>query len=258
MKLDKITIDLINKGFHKFKLNFKNYTYLKKTILKITKSNLKIKKPNLAKIHNFIKIDDLNDFRLNIFQFINKDKFFKNNIYLSAQEKIHQCVGSELCNSDANLSIQFPKDQSSLLSMHTDFFSGESIFQINLWIPFVDVKKTQSMFIIDPKNSIEILKKIKNDKKITFNNIDKNYSDRMKWIALKEGEAILFSPNCLHGNVVNVEKNTRWSINIRYKNIFSPYSEHNNEKKIGTFYKPLKLGAITNFNLHYNFEEIAR
>ena len=258
MKFDKITVDLINKGFHKFKLNLKNYNYLKKTILKSAKLNLKTKKLNLEKIHNFIQIDKLNDFRLKVFQRINADKNFKKNVYLSAQEKIHQCVGSEICNSDANLSIQFPKDQSSLLSMHSDFFSGESIFQVNLWIPFVDVKKTQSMFIIDPKNSIKILKKIKNDKKITFNNIDKNYVNKMRWITLKEGEAILFSPNCLHGNVVNVEKNTRWSINIRYKNIFSPYSEHKNEKKIGTFYKPLKLGSITNFNLHYNFEEIAK
>lgn len=255
---DKITTDLINKGFHKFKLNFEKYSDLKKTILKITKLKLKIKKINLAKIHNFLEIDNLNDFRLNVFQDINKDKNFKKNVYLSAKDKIDQCVGSEICNSDANLSIQFPQDQSSLLSMHTDFFSGESIFQVNLWIPFVDVKKTQSMFIINPKNSIKILKKIKNDKKITFNNIDKKYANKMKWIPLKEGEAILFSPNCLHGNVVNIEKNTRWSINIRYKNIFSPYSEHKNEKKIGSFYKPLKLGSITNFNLHYNFEEIAK
>ena len=49
--------------------------------------------------------------------------------------------------------------------MHTDFFSGESLFQVNLWVPFVNVKKTQSLFIINPKNSIDILKEIKNKKK---------------------------------------------------------------------------------------------
>ncbi len=80
-------------------------------------------------------------------------------------------VGSELCNGNLNLSIQYPHDKTSVLSMHTDFFSGESIFQVNLWIPFVDVKKTSSMFIINPLKSINLLKKIKKSKKFTINNI---------------------------------------------------------------------------------------
>ena len=33
---------------------------------------------------------------------------------------------------------------------------------------------------------------------------------------------MIFSPNCLHGNVVNFERKTRWSINIRYKNLLVP------------------------------------
>ena len=78
----------------------------------------------------------------------------------------------------------------------------------------------------------------------------------MKWINLKAGEAILFSPNCLHGNVVNKEKNTRWSLNVRYKNIFSPYSKIKNEKKIGSFYKPISLKGITKFNLEHGFNEL--
>jgi len=36
MRVDAVITDLIKKEFHKFKLNFKNYTNLKKTILKIT------------------------------------------------------------------------------------------------------------------------------------------------------------------------------------------------------------------------------
>lgn len=254
----KITNDIIKNGYHKFKLNQKAFKKLKEILLKEITSKTKLKKINLSKIHNKINIKDLNDLRLGIFHSINKNLNFKKALYLSAKEKINYCVGSEICSSDANLSIQFPNDQSSLLSMHTDFFSGESIFQVNLWIPFVNVKKTQSMFIINPINSIKILKKIKNDKLITFDHIDKKYQSKMKWLRINEGEAVLFSPNCLHGNVVNIEKNTRWSINIRYKNIFSPYSNHENEKKIGSFYKPLNLGAITQFNLHYNFDEIAQ
>ena len=88
---------------------------------------------------------------------------------------IDDMVGSEIAKSKSNLSIQYPNDDKSVLSIHTDFFSGESLFQVNLWIPFVNVEKTKSMFIIKPDNSLKILKKIKSSKKITFSDIHKRY-----------------------------------------------------------------------------------
>lgn len=247
---------LIKNGYFKFNLNKKNYTSIKIILNKYIQKITGFKKVNLKKFHRKFKISDLNELRLELFKNLNKNKIFKKNVFDSAKENIEICVGSEICASDANLSIQFPYDETSLLSMHTDFFSGESLFQVNLWIPFVSVKKTQSMFIVNPSNSIKILKKIKNDKNLNFETIDKIYKSKMKWINLREGEAILFSPNCLHGNVVNKEKNTRWSINVRYKNIFSPYSLIKNEKKIGTFYKPISLKGISKFNLEHGFNEL--
>ena len=81
--------------------------------------------------------------------------------------------------------------------MHTDFFSGESLFQINLWIPMMNVKKTQSMFIISPEISKEIIKKIKNKKNYDFELIKKRYQKHLNFLSVNHGEAILFSPNCL-------------------------------------------------------------
>ena len=250
-----ITDNLIKNGFYKFKLNKKNYQILKKIILNKISGQ---KKTNLKYIHKIIPINKLNNLRLSLFKNINKNEKFKNSLYNSAKYQIEACVGSEICCSDINLSIQYPGDQDSLLSMHTDFFSGESIFQANLWVPFMNVKKTQSMFIINPTNSIKILKKIKNNKKIDFQEIEKKYHKLMKWIPLNEGEGMIFTPNCLHGNVINKERETRISINIRYKNLFSPYSNFKNEKKIGTFYKPYKMTSITKLNLKYSFDEIAK
>ena len=81
----------------------------------------------------------------------------------------------------------------------------------------------------------------------------------MKWLNSKFGQAIIFSPNCLHGNVTNKEKTTRWSINIRYKNLYSPYNRiYGNEKKIGTFYKIFSPKLMTKFNLKYNFNEFQK
>ena len=246
---------LLKKGYFIFDIKKNKYVKLKNQIEKqLLKNNQK--KIKLEDLHKLVEIKSLNRLRMNLFKNLNKSTNFKKNVFESAHQFIEGCVGSEICSSDVNLSIQMPNDETSLLEMHTDFFSGESLFQINLWIPFVDVKKTQSMFIIDPINSYKILKKIKNNKKINFKDINKKYSKKLKWLKLKSGQGLIFSPNCLHGNVVNKENKSRISINIRYKNIFSPYSNIKNEKKIGSFYKILSPKAVTLFNLKYNFDEI--
>ena len=246
----------LKNGYIKIKLKQKNFNYLSKKIKQIVKLKLNTKTINLNNFHKKIKLSHLNDIRLHIFKKINENKKFTENAYLSAEYYINKMVGSELSCSDINLSIQQPGDDTSLLEMHTDFFSGESLFQVNLWIPFVDVKKTQSMFIINPLNSVKIVKKKKNDKKLVFNDLYKKFHKKLKWIKLKKGEAILFSPNCLHGNVVNREINTRWSINMRFKNLYSPENMANNEKKLGSFYKTLNPKIITLLNLKYDFDEI--
>ena len=37
-----------------------------------------------------------------------------------------------------NLSIQIPNDSSSLLPIHSDVWSGDSPYEINLWVPLVN------------------------------------------------------------------------------------------------------------------------
>ena len=249
---------LINKGYYKFKLQQKYFNTIHLELSKIISKEIGTEITNLNSVHKYIKKEKLNSIRLKIFRFINKNKFLKEVIYLSSKNEIEESIGNENCSSDINFSIQLPKDESSTLDMHTDFFSGESLFQINLWMPFENTKKTSSMFIINPKKSLEILKKIKSGSANDFNIIKKKYKKFMKWIDFKKGEAMIFSPNCLHGNVMNQETNTRLSINIRYKNLYSPYGNLDNEKKIGLFYKPFQIKAVSKFNLKYDFDEIIK
>ena len=247
----------LNKKYIKFKIKNKIINLLKKKIIFFTEEITGLKNINLEKFHEFYEIEKLNNLRIKLYEKINSDKEFNKKIFQSSFEHIELMVGSELCNGNLNLSIQYPHDKTSVLSLHTDFFSGESIFQVNLWIPFVNVKKTSSMFIINPVKSINLLKKNKISKKFTINNIFKQNKKDIKWLNMKFGEAMLFSPNCLHGNVMNIEKNTRWSINVRLKNLYSPYSKiEENEKKIGSFYNIFTPKIITKFNLKHSFDEI--
>ena len=46
-----------------------------------------------------------------------------------------------MMQKNLNLSIQCPNDNSSLLPIHFDVWSGDSPFEINLWVPLVDCYK---------------------------------------------------------------------------------------------------------------------
>ena len=81
----------------------------------------------------------------------------------------------------------------------------------------------------------------------------------MKMMKLKFGEALVFSGNLLHGNMINKEKTTRLSINLRYKNLYSPYVEKvGNNKFIGNFYPVINKKLITTFNLKYPFDQFTK
>ena len=67
------------------------------------------------------------------------------------------------CKEKINLSIQMPHDDKALLPVHSDVWSGCSPFEVVVWTPLVDCKKTQSMFVY-PKNFKK--KIIKKNKKI--------------------------------------------------------------------------------------------
>ena len=61
------------------------------------------------------------------------------------------------------------------------------------------------------------------------------------WLDVPYGRALLFSQNLMHGNVVNAEAETRWSMNCRFKSLFSPYAG----KRLGEFFEPITIRAAT-------------
>ena len=78
----------------------------------------------------------LNKHRVNIIKKINQDLIFKKNYFLSSKDILYTIVGNELSMQNRiNLSIQLPKDNSSLLPLHSDIWSGDSPFEVVIWIP---------------------------------------------------------------------------------------------------------------------------
>mgnify|MGYP000215109829 CR=1 FL=1 len=202
----------------------------------------------LDNTHKNIDIEELNDFRLNVIQEINAQQWLREAYYNIAKPYLDILVGNELAmQSRVNLSIQLPDDDSSLLPVHADTWSGDSPFEVVVWLPLVNCFGTKSMYILPPKaannlsddfkvhaegNSEELFNIIKND---------------VDWIKINFGEVLIFNQVYPHGNRINKESETRWSMNCRFKGLFTPYKD----KKIGEFFEPITLRPVSKIAMNY-------
>ncbi len=204
----------------------------------------------LDNIHKYIKVSDLNKFRLDIFNKINSNEKFRENFYKISKSLVDIIVGNEIAMQlRVNLSVQLPKDDSSLLPIHADTWSGVSPFETVIWLPLVDCYKTKSMYLLPPKKSKKIKKFFLNKKIKTSEDIFKKVKKDLIWLNVKYGQVVIFDQSLPHGNLINKENETRWSMNCRFKSIFTPYAD----KKIGEFYEPITLKAASKKGISYKF-----
>lgn len=227
----------------------KSLNYIKNKFLDIIRKNLRDTSfKNFNIIHKKVSVNNLNNFRLKIIQEINNDEKFKLAYFKVARDSLYTLVGNELMmQKNINLSIQFPRDKSSLLPIHSDVWSGDSPYEINLWLPLVDCFKTKSMYILEQKN-FDFFKKKINTKKISSSaEILKLVKNKIKFLNVKYGEFLLFNQSLPHGNMVNNIQETRWSMNCRFKSLFSPYED----KRIGEFFVPITMRPMTEVGINY-------
>jgi sporadic carbohydrate cluster 2OG-Fe(II) oxygenase len=71
-------------------------------------------------------------------------------------------------------------------------------------------------------------------------------------LEVKYGEVVIFDQSLPHGNRVNEEDETRWSMNCRFKEVFTPYGD----KKIGEFFEPITLRAASKRGMTYKLPKI--
>ena len=109
--------------------------------------NMLVKKggKSLNEAHESISVNELNAFRLEVIKEINNLPWLREAYYQIAKPYLDILVGNELAMQlRVNLSIQMPEDKSSLLPVHADTWSGDSPYEVVVWIPLVDCYDTKS------------------------------------------------------------------------------------------------------------------
>ena len=202
----------------------------------------------LNQIHQKLSASELNTFRLKIIHGLNAIKEFRQMYFNIARPYLENLVGNELAMQlRVNLSIQFPGDDSSLLPVHADTWSGDSPFETVVWIPLVDCYRTKAMYILSPINSKELSQQFIKLSGKNSNDLYRSIEDKVEWLEVRYGEVLIFDQALPHGNITNKESETRWSMNCRFKGVFTPYGD----KKIGEFFEPITLRAASKNGMSY-------
>ncbi len=190
----------------------------------------------------------LNDFRLAVIRGMNAEPWFRPAYYRLAASALATLVGSELAmQRRINLSIQLPDDDGSLLPVHADVMSGDSPFEVVVWVPLVDCFATKSMYLLPPGPNARVQVRLAEFRGRSAEDLYRAIEPDVRFLDIPFGHVLVFSQNLLHGNRVNRERETRWSMNCRFKGVFTPYAD----KKLGEFFEPITLRPATRMGLHY-------
>lgn len=208
----------------------------------------------LNHIHRKVNAAELNAFRLKIIRGINAIEEFREMYFRVARPYLETLVGNELAMQlRVNLSIQLPGDTSSLLPVHADTWSGDSPYEVVAWLPLVDCYGTKAMYLLPPKQSAELAENFAGRAGASSEALYQSMKDEVSWLEVRYGEVLVFDQALPHGNRVNDEPETRWTMNCRFKGVYTPYGD----KKIGEFFEPITLRAASRIGMAYQLPKVS-
>lgn len=211
-------------------------------------NNLEEKGFGLVNSYELVPNDQLNDLRLTIFAEINKQADIRQRYFSLARHTLSSLVGNELAmQNKVNVSIQQPNDETSILPIHSDIWTGDSPFQVVLWVPLTDASKSNSMFFLPPNESREARQRVAKGEFKSMDQIERKYQSQLITMDVSYGKVLVFDSSCLHGNVLNLTKTVRWSMNCRFTGLLTPFT--NPERRLGTYYLPITTRAATKMGL---------
>ena len=206
----------------------------------------------LNTIHQRVEPAALNAMRLKVINGVNALEWVRPSYFRFARKALERIVGNELVmQRRLNLSIQMPGDESSLLPVHADVWDGDSPFEVVVWMPLVDCYLTKSMFLLGPEATERHVSTLDRFEGKSAEDLFHAVEPDLQWLDIAYGEVLIFSLTLLHGNRVNREMATRWSMNCRFKSLFSPFAD----KRMGEFFEPISIRPATRFGMNYRLPE---
>lgn len=203
----------------------------------------------LNNIANLVSVTQLNDLRLQIISGLMETPWFREAYFSCARSLLETLVGNELVmQRNLGLSVQLPQDNSSLLPLHSDVWGSEcSPFEVVLWIPLVDCYRTKSMFVLPATLDCQWRDRMHEFADKGTESLFKAIEPEVEWLEVPYGSVVVFTPTIMHGNRINQEATTRWTLNIRFKGVFTPYSD----KRLGEYFSPISVRPVSRIGMKF-------
>lgn len=194
---------------------------------------------------------ELNKFRMDLMGWCNRELSVARSLHEAFRDDLSALVGPDVvAQKGTNLVVQPPGDRDQTPT-HRDA-PISSHFEVIVWVPLVDVFKTKSMFISDKKSSAEALAGLQAGG--SYSEFCSFVEKHSKNLEVSYGDACFFAGGIAHGCPLNAEDETRWSLNMRYKNIFSPYGV----RGINDYFELLTLSPLAKVGFDFEKQEYGR
>ena len=183
--------------------------------------NINILRRKMAKMSNI----DINKSMINLLSFSEGSELMIN----SCQNIVKELCGKELfIQRRANTIFNLPGKEQRRQWPHYEMMSGISPFTYVIWAPFHDLDDNGGVYYFDKKESYKIMKK-EYLKGIVNGPYILKMKNKKKPMKLKFGEAIVFDPFILHGNIAFESEFARIACSIRFQSAKKPLMQRNTD-----------------------------
>ena len=205
---------------------------------------------DLNSLHKAFKSpEDANSFRLKLTSQLSNQVDTGTKVFEIFRTKLEPLVGPDvLVQKTPNLVFQ-PPEYPIPTELHRDA-PANSPYEVVVWLPFVDCFDTKSMYVLDREHSqiaAEYIKQNPDDK----NGFDEILLEHAALMEVPYGCALIFWSGLFHGSIINKESESRLSMNIRYKNLFSPTGLKDQLR----YFNVLQTSQLTELGLDFQHRE---
>ena len=142
---------------------------------------------------------------------------------------IENLCGKELfIQRRAHTTINAPGDDQAKQVAHYEMISGISPFAYILWAPLHDLEDDGGAYHVELKKSIDLMKKGEPEGLVSGPEV-LNFMSSAKPPRLKFGQAIIFNPFVIHGNIPFKSDLARIACNVRFQSFKKPLLQKNSE-----------------------------
>ena len=168
---------------------------------------------------------EINRSMIDILKFTNLSEMIIN----SFPKLIDSLCGKKLfIQRRATIIMNVPGEGQARQWPHYELMSGISPFTYVIWAPLHDLEDNSGAYYIDQKESLEIMKKEQAAGLVNGPTV-LNMMQNQKPTSLKFGQAIIFNPFILHGNVTFNSKFARIASGVRFQSYNKPLLQKNSE-----------------------------